>query len=82
MRTRRPTREAQLDQILAPIGLYPDDLLAQLLMASTHPLEIVEAERWAKENEHLKGDGLAAALQSSLGIRASSRSSRFRRFSP
>jgi S-formylglutathione hydrolase FrmB len=74
--------EAQLDQMLAPIALYPDDLLAQVLMASTYPLEIVEAERWAKHNEQLKGDALAAALQNQTWIRASRRSSRFRRFLP
>lgn len=55
--------EAELDQMLAPIALYPDDLLAQVLMASTYPLEIVEAERWVKQNEHPKSDALAAALQ-------------------
>ena len=38
----------ELDQILAPIALYPDDLLAPILMASTYPLEIVQAERWTK----------------------------------
>src|SRR4030095_4558862 len=37
----------QLEQIVAPIALYPDALLAQLLMASTYPLEIVEAARWS-----------------------------------
>src|SRR5579864_7015239 len=36
----------QLDQLLAPIALYPDPLLAQILMASTYPLEVVEAVRW------------------------------------
>jgi hypothetical protein len=35
----------QLDQLVAPIALYPDPLLAQVLMASTYPLEIVQAER-------------------------------------
>jgi hypothetical protein len=55
----------QLDQILAPIALYPDELLAQVLMASTYPLEIVQADRWAREpaNAALKGDQLAAALE-------------------
>src|SRR5262245_49566570 len=56
----------ELDQLLAPIALYPDDLLAQVLMASTYPLEIVQAERWARDpkNAALKGDKLAAALES------------------
>jgi hypothetical protein len=55
----------ELDQLLAPIALYPDQLLAQMLMASTYPLEIVQAERWQKlpANAKLKGDQLAAALE-------------------
>src|SRR5262245_66049342 len=52
----------QLDQLVAPIALYPDPLLAQVLMASTYPLEVVQAERWAKANKSLKGDALTAAL--------------------
>ena len=52
----------QLDQLVAPIALYPDPLLAQVLMASTYPLEIVQADRWAKANKSLKGDALTAAL--------------------
>ena len=38
----------QLEQLVAPIALYPDGLLAQVLMASTYPLEVVEAARWSK----------------------------------
>ncbi|MEN6616368.1 MAG: DUF3300 domain-containing protein [Syntrophorhabdus sp.] len=53
----------ELEQILAPIALYPDDLLTQMLMASTYPLEIVQAERWAKQNKSKKGDALAKALE-------------------
>ena len=55
---------AELDQLLAPIALYPDDLVAQVLMASTYPLEIVEAARWAKkpENAKLTGEALDKAL--------------------
>ena len=52
----------QLDQLLAPIALYPDNLLAQTLMASTYPLEVVEASRWADENKNLKGDQLKTAV--------------------
>ena len=37
----------ELDALLAPIALYPDALLAQILMASTYPLEVIEAERWS-----------------------------------
>jgi hypothetical protein len=53
----------ELEQILAPIALYPDSLLTQVLMASTYPLEIVQADRWAKQNKDMKGDPLAKALE-------------------
>ena len=56
-------KQEELDQLLAPIALYQDSLLAQILMASTYPLEVVQAERWAKENESLKGDALTTALE-------------------
>jgi len=56
-------KQEELDQMLAPIALYPDDLLTQILMASTYPLEIVQAARWAKENKELKGDALTEALE-------------------
>ncbi len=55
----------QLDQLLAPIALYPDALLAQVLTASTYPLEIVEADRWLQNpaNAALSGEALNTALQ-------------------
>jgi uncharacterized membrane protein YgcG len=53
----------ELEQLVAPIALYPDPLLAQVLMASTYPLEIVEAARWQKQNAELKGQALDDALQ-------------------
>jgi Protein of unknown function (DUF3300) len=56
-------KQEELDAILAPIALYPDSLLSQVLMASTYPLEIVEASRWAEQNKGLKGDALQSALQ-------------------
>jgi Protein of unknown function (DUF3300) len=56
--------QQELDQLLAPIALYPDALLAQVLMASTYPVEIVMADRWVKENPSLKGKALEDALQS------------------
>jgi hypothetical protein len=56
-------KQEELDQILAPVALYPDDLLTQVLMASTYPLEIVQADRWTKKNKDLKGDTLAKALE-------------------
>src|SRR5207342_1673062 len=55
--------QQELDQLLAPIALYPDPLLAQVLMASTYPLEIVSAERWVKANPSLKDKALEDALQ-------------------
>ena len=51
----------QLDALVAPIALYPDNLLSLVLMASTYPLEVVQADRWANENKNLKGDQLKAA---------------------
>jgi hypothetical protein len=54
--------EGELDALVAPIALYPDALLAQVLMASTYPLEVVQAERWKKANKSLKGDKLKEAL--------------------
>ena len=53
----------EIDALVAPIALYPDSLLSQIFMASTYPLEIVEASRWAKQNQNLKGDALAQALE-------------------
>lgn len=55
--------QEELDQLLAPIALYPDALLAQILMASTYPLEVVEAQRWVKKNPGLKEKALEDALQ-------------------
>src|SRR6202140_550541 len=52
----------QLDALVAPIALYPDALLSEVLMPSTYPLEVVEADRWANANKNLKGDALKAAL--------------------
>jgi hypothetical protein len=51
-----------LAQMLAPIALYPDRLLSQILMASTYPLEVIEADRWVKKNPQLEGDPLDQAL--------------------
>ncbi len=53
---------AQLDQLLAPIALYPDTLLSQTLMASTYPLEVVQAARWSQANAGLKGDKAVNAV--------------------
>jgi hypothetical protein len=48
----------QLEALVAPIALYPDELLANVLAASTYPLEVVQADRWLKERKSLKGDAL------------------------
>lgn len=53
----------ELAQMLAPIALYPDSLLSQILMASTYPLEVVEADRWVEQNPDLQGDELDDALK-------------------
>jgi hypothetical protein len=55
--------QQDLDQILAPIALYPDALLAQIFMASTYPLEVVEAARWVKANPKVKDKALEDAMQ-------------------
>jgi uncharacterized membrane protein YgcG len=55
--------QQDLDTLLAPIALYPDALLAQILMASTYPLEIVEAARWAKANPAVKEQALQDAME-------------------
>ena len=55
-------KPAELDQLVAPIALYPDPLLAQVLMASAYPLDVVQAERWLEANKNLKGDALKAAV--------------------
>ena len=55
----------QIDQIVAPIALYPDQLLSQVLMAATYPQQIAEAAQWLKEDGHaeLQGDALVQALE-------------------
>jgi hypothetical protein len=53
----------ELEQLVAPIALYPDALVAQILMASTYPLEVVEAARWAKANPNVKDKALEDAMQ-------------------
>src|SRR6266576_975845 len=49
----------ELQQLVAPIALYPDALVAQILAASTYPTQIVEADRWMQRHSHLKGEDLA-----------------------
>ena len=52
----------QVEALVAPIALYPDDLLANVLAASTYPLEVVQADRWLKERKSLKGDALKSEV--------------------
>jgi uncharacterized membrane protein YgcG len=51
-----------LDQLVAPIALYPDALVAQILAAAAYPTEVVEADRWMQQHSDLKGDALAQAV--------------------
>jgi hypothetical protein len=52
----------QIDALVSPIALYPDTLMAEVLMASTYPLEVVQAARWMEQNKNLKGDALKAEV--------------------
>lgn len=61
--TQQTFNQEQLAQLLAPIALYPDELIAQVLLASTYPLEIVMADRWVRQNKDLQGNELATALE-------------------
>ncbi|WP_244848954.1 DUF3300 domain-containing protein [Caballeronia sp. SL2Y3] len=54
----------QIDALVAPIALYPDALLAQVLMASTYPQDIQAAAQWSKANPNIKGDDAVKAVQS------------------
>ena len=57
-----PRSAAQLEQLVAPIALYPDSLLSQILMASTYPLEVVAAARWSQANPAVTGDALQTPM--------------------
>ena len=59
---KKPFAAEELDQMLAPIALYPDALLSQILMAAGYPLEIVEAARWVQANPNAKGDAAVKAV--------------------
>jgi len=53
----------QLEQLVAPIALYPDSLLSQVLMAATYPADVAEAAKWSKANKDMKGDAAVQAVQ-------------------
>src|SRR6516165_1055643 len=55
--------QGELEKLLAPIALYPDDLVAQILTASTYPIEVVEAARWVNAHPKVSGNGLQDAMQ-------------------
>jgi hypothetical protein len=55
--------EAELDQMMAPIALYPDSLLAQILMACTYPADVADAVQWSKDNSGQEGDAAVDAVQ-------------------
>ncbi|MGJ7509031.1 DUF3300 domain-containing protein [Variovorax sp. GT1P44] len=52
----------QLDQMMAPIALYPDSLLSQVLMAATYPADVADAAKWSKANPNQKGDAALKAV--------------------
>src|SRR4029077_5781605 len=70
--TREPTNQStttnakqtteQLQQLVAPIALYPDELIAEVLAAATYPDQVVEADRWLQDNKNLQGKQLADAV--------------------
>lgn len=55
--------QAELEQVLAPIALYPDTILAHILVAATYPIEVVQAERWTAANTELQGSDAVAAVE-------------------
>jgi len=59
--TLQPRAAEDVQQLVAPIALYPDALLAQVLAASTYPTEVVQADCWVQANNGLQGQQLAAA---------------------
>ena len=60
--SQEPLKPEELEALVAPIALYPDALLAEVLMAATYPLEVVQADRWLTANTNLKEDQLKAAV--------------------
>jgi len=58
-----PFKPEEIEALVAPIALYPDPLVSQVLMASTYPLEVVQAARWVKANPNVKGDAAVKAVE-------------------
>jgi hypothetical protein len=60
----KPTfSQSELDQMMAPIALYPDSLLSQILMASTYPADVADAVEWSKANPKQEGDAAVTAVK-------------------
>jgi hypothetical protein len=59
----QPSQREELEQLVAPVALYPDALLAQIFMASTYPLEVVAAARWVGAHPQVTGAQLEAEMQ-------------------
>src|SRR5206468_2929251 len=59
----QPFKPEELEQIVAPIALYPDPLVAQTMMAATYPLEVIQAARFVKSNPNLKDTALNEELK-------------------
>lgn len=57
-----PFSKEQIEQLVAPVALYPDSLLSQVLMASTYPPDVAEAAKWSKAHKDMKGDDAVKAV--------------------
>ncbi len=53
---------AQIDQWVAPVALYPDALLSQVLMAATYPANVIQAAQWSRDNPRMQGDAAVQAV--------------------
>lgn len=58
-----PFSKEQVEQLVAPVALYPDQLLSQILMASTYPADVVDAAKWVKANPNQKGEEAVRAVE-------------------
>ena len=67
--TRTWTPEA-LEELLAPVALYPDPVLSQVLIASTNPQEVLDAGNWLLQNQSLKGDALGPNVAQAGGVKS------------
>lgn len=63
-RTGVEISRGELDQMLAPVALYPDTVLSHVLIAATYPLEVVQAHRWSRDNSHLDATAAVRAVES------------------